>query len=199
MNSLKISSKLSKISVISLAVATLIGINVATAADGFANSNVNNFNSSITHQDIVSLTNQDRLGKGVAPLQENLDLDSAAMAKAQDMLVDNYFDHYSPTGETPWDFILANGYNYHFAGENLAMDFNTSNGVNSAWLNSPKHAKNIYNPNYTNIGVAVVEGELEGHQTTLVVQMFGTPEHSMVDDFNFAIIQTVSNLLGIGK
>jgi hypothetical protein len=38
---------------------------------------------------------------------------------------------------------------------------------------SPTHKANIVSGNYKDIGVAVVEGELLGKQTTLVVQMFG--------------------------
>ena len=42
-------------------------------------------------------------------------------------------------------------------------------------MNSPTHRANIVNGRYREIGVAVLEGELEGQETTLVVQMFGTP------------------------
>lgn len=186
---------------VSLAVATLIGVNVAIAADGYAGSPIyikdSNNISSITHQDIVDLTNQDRLNTDVSPLQEDFSLDVAAMAKAQDMLANNYFDHYSPAGTAPWDFMLAAGYDYHFAGENLAMDFSTSDGVNTAWLNSPKHAKNIYNPNYTNIGVAIINGKINNKETTLVVQMFGAKQASIFASLDLSLVNTISSLLGL--
>lgn len=195
-------SEFSKILVIALAITVATGLSVATAAGSQTNSfGFGNFvqsdTNSITHQNIINLTNQDRLVAGDSTLVENTQLDSAAMAKAKNMIANNYFDHYSPSGLSPWDFILGSGYDYGLAGENLAMDFSTAPGVNNAWLNSPEHRKNILKPEYTNIGVAVVKGQLEGHETTLIVQMFGRPQESIFDSFRFPLVNTVSNLLGI--
>lgn len=39
---------------------------------------------------------------------------------------------------------------------------------------SPTHKDNLLNSKYKEMGIAVVEGTLNGQQTTLVVQMFGT-------------------------
>ena len=89
------------------------------------------------------------------------------------MLEKQYWDHFGPNGETPWQFIRASSYAYVYAGENLAKGFRTSEGVVEAWMASPTHRANIMSGNYKDIGVAVVEGELLGKQTILVVQMFG--------------------------
>ena len=45
----------------------------------------------------------------------------------------------------------------------------------TAWMASPTHRANIMNGGFSQIGVAVVNGRLDGVETTLVVQMFGTP------------------------
>ncbi len=113
------------------------------------------------------------------------------------MVENNYFEHFSPSGTTPWDFIESAGYNYQLAGENLAMDFSTNEGVNRAWLNSPSHAKNILNPDFKNIGVAVIEGQLEGHETTLIVQMFGLKDAGISDRVNLPLVNTIASLLGL--
>jgi hypothetical protein len=42
-------------------------------------------------------------------------------------------------------------------------------------MNSPTHRDNIVNTKYQEIGIAVVNGVLNGVKTTLVVQHFGTP------------------------
>jgi hypothetical protein len=42
-------------------------------------------------------------------------------------------------------------------------------------MGSPSHRENLLSDKYTNIGVAVVDGTLQGVETRLVVQMFGTP------------------------
>jgi uncharacterized protein YkwD len=190
MNSPKLISQTNKVLMVAISLAILTNFSLANAAS-------NTSSDPITHQGIVSLTNQDRLGAGDSLLIEDSQLDTAAMAKARDMVANNYFDHYSPQGATPWDFILSSGYDYQLAGENLAMDFATSHGVNNAWLNSPTHRKNILNPEYNNIGVAVLEGQINGHETTLVVQMFGSTHTSILDNLDIPLVKTVSNLLGL--
>ena len=129
--------------------------------------------SSITPENIIALTNQERLGYGLNTLSTNAQLSAAALAKANDMFEKQYWDHFGPNGESPWQFIRAAGYDYVYAGENLAKGFRTAEGVHEAWMASPTHKANIVSGNYKDIGVAVVEGELLGKQTTLVVQMFG--------------------------
>ena len=61
-----------------------------------------------------------------------------------------------------------------YAGENLALDFTSAEVVQSAFMKSPAHRKNILNPKYREIGVAVLQGEFEGRSTILLVNFFGT-------------------------
>lgn len=154
----------------------------------------------ISSQSIVSLSNSSRVERGISPLTPNQTLINAAYDKANDMVKNNYFDHYSPTGLTPWSFMLTSGYDYSLAGENLAMDFLTAEGINNAWLASPSHARNELNPDFTDIGVAVVHGHLAGSDTTLVVQMFGR-EQSMFGKtvLQSSLVKTVSHILGINS
>ncbi len=137
--------------------------------------NVLGYATDISIDKIFQLTNQEREQHGLPDLQYNNELAAAAQAKAQDMFAKNYWSHYSPTGETPWDFILAEHYRYSYAGENLAKNFMFSRGVMDAWMNSPTHRDNILRTQYTQIGIAVTDGILNGEQTTLVVQEFGAP------------------------
>ena len=124
---------------------------------------------------LISLTNQDRLVKNLSPLLPNKQLTVAAVAKAEDILADQYFDHYSPSGKSPWDFIKSAGYSYHRAGENLAVGFNDLDDVEKAWIDSPAHAANIYNVNYQEIGIGMARGLLDGKEVVVIVQMFGQP------------------------
>lgn len=129
---------------------------------------------------LYQLTNEERIKNNLPNLSYNEKLSSAAYQKAQDMFSKNYWAHYSPDGKTPWDFILSSGYGYEYAGENLAKNFLFSDNVVSAWMNSPSHRENILKQNYTDVGFAIVNGELNGEQTTLVVQMFGKPSSSSI-------------------
>lgn len=123
---------------------------------------------------LINLTNSSRAQNGLADLTGNDQLTSAALAKANDMLSNDYFAHTSPSGKTPWDFIKVTGYDYTHAGENLAIGYTDDQELHDAWMASATHRANIMNANFREIGLAVVSGEYEGAQTIIVVQMFGT-------------------------
>lgn len=133
------------------------------------------FASDITSEQVVELTNKKRAENGLAPLKINSLLNEAAQRKAGDMFTLNYWAHRSPSGRDPWSFFIEVGYKYFYAGENLARDFMNSGSAVEAWMDSPTHRDNILNNKYEEIGVAVVNGTLDGVETTLVVQLFGTP------------------------
>jgi uncharacterized protein YkwD len=67
------------------------------------------------------------------------------------------------------------GYKYRAAGENLAVEFTDVNKLNSVWMNSPSHRKNIL-AGYKETGIGMSEGVYEGKRTIFVVQMFGYPK-----------------------
>jgi hypothetical protein len=134
------------------------------------------FFADITKTSLIQLANSDRQEAGILPLKESETLDQAAYLKAQDMLENDYFAHTSPEGTTPWYWFGEAGYNYRYAGENLAIGFLESEEVNQAWLESESHRKNIMNQNYTEIGLAVLSGDFQGRETTVVVQLFGQPD-----------------------
>jgi len=140
-----------------------------------ARPSVLGYSSNISPEKIIELTNIERARTNVSPLRENRLLSEAARQKAADMFAFNYWAHVSPSGRTPWAFFTDLGYKYQYAGENLARDFSDPESVIKAWLNSPSHRENLFNQKYQEIGVAVVDGTLQGVETTLVVQLFGTP------------------------
>lgn len=137
--------------------------------------NVLGYATDITKEKLFELTNQEREKQGLQPLVYNEKLAQAAEQKAMDMFARDYWAHYGPDGSTPWEFILGAGYEYEYAGENLAKNFMFSDGVVKAWMNSPTHRENILRSEYTEIGFAHRNGLLNGEETTLVVQMFGAP------------------------
>jgi len=130
--------------------------------------------STISSQRILQLINQERGAYGLPSLILNDKLVNAANDKANDMFSNNYFDHNSPIGRSPWYWFLKNGYQYLYAGENLAMDFYDSEEVVSAWMASGSHRANILNKNYKEVGISVKKGEIQGRQTTIAVLLFGS-------------------------
>lgn len=137
------------------------------------------YSSAINTANIVTLTNQTRENLGLPVLHEDPLLASAAYAKAQAMLEDQYFAHVAPDGTTAWDYIRSVGYDYEYAGENLAVYFTTAEDLQDGWLASPTHRENIVSTKYTEIGVGVAHGTYQGHETTMVVELFGAPAGSV--------------------
>lgn len=133
-------------------------------------------------EQLLAETNAKRSADGESPLVLNAALSQAAAKKAEDMFANGYWAHNSPAGKTPWDFISSLGYTYTVAGENLAKNFTDSTGVVNAWMASPSHKENLLKPSYKDVGYAVVNGTLNGEETTLVVQMFGATGVSPIAD-----------------
>lgn len=130
--------------------------------------------TNISTQDLLNLTNQERAKAGVSPLIINSELTTAASQKATHMISHNYWAHIAPDGTTPWYFIRQSGYEYLYAGENLARGFTTAKATVDAWMASPTHRENMLSKNYKDIGFAVEIGNLTGSETTLIVEMFGS-------------------------
>jgi len=99
---------------------------------------------SITSEEIIRMVNDSRQAAGLEVLAVNEKLSQAAKAKAEDMLKEGYFAHNSPNGKTPWFWIEKAGYDYRYAGENLAMDFKNAQEQHAAWMASPTHKKKYF-------------------------------------------------------
>ena len=155
---------------------------IILATEGFLVSNLiarqsdQQFLAAVVPAEIISLTNTERKDNSVSTLKEDALLDKAAQAKANDMASKGYFAHVDPSGKTPWQWISASGYQYQYAGENLAVRFINSSDVVNAWMASPTHRANMVKPVYTQIGVGVAEGMYNGQPASYVVQYFGTPK-----------------------
>lgn len=129
---------------------------------------------SISDAELLSLVNRERETRSLPPLALNPQLSDAARRKAADMYAKNYWAHFAPDGSTsPWAFIKATGYNYSYAGENLAKGFTDPSSIVSAWMDSQTHRDNILNSRYQDVGFAIVPGTLSGEETVLVVEMLG--------------------------
>jgi len=162
-----------------ISAAVMAGIFVVNAGTVFA--------SDITPANVEYLVNSERTYYGLPPLKVDPKLNSAAALKTKDMITRNYFEHFA-FGLTPWDFIKQSDYNYLYAGENLAMNFQTSEGMVNAWMQSPLHRANILNPDYTDMGIGVVKGAFTENgqleDTIIVDNMFGRRKPAILEVFN---------------
>lgn len=128
----------------------------------------------ISDVELLNLTNYERSQNGLPPLSLNDALTNAAKKKSAHMFLHNYWAHFAPDGTSPWDFIRGEGYDYSYAGENLAKGFTTSYDAVQAWMKSPTHRENILSDKYTEVGFSIEEGRLTGENTVLIVQEFGS-------------------------
>lgn len=144
--------------------------------------------SEINAENVIKYVNEARDKEGLEELGISDKLTEVAVAKVNDMVAQHYFAHTSPAGITPWHWFELKGYDYKYAGENLAINFTTAEAEQAAWMNSPTHKKNILNINYSEIGVAVAAGEVNGQLGIIAVQEFGTLAHPGAgsDKKNFA-------------
>lgn len=133
------------------------------------------FLAAVVQSEIIALTNEQRSLNNAGSLTENALLNLSAQAKADDMAARGYFSHKGPDGKAPWAWIEASGYDYQYAGENLAVRFVDSKDVISGWMASPTHRANIVKSSYTEIGVGIAQGMYKGEPATFVVQHFAKP------------------------
>ncbi len=141
-----------------------------------------NYLASILPAVVADLINTQRTGNGLPALTVNPLLTEAAQDKANDEATKGYFAHVSPSGITPWYWFNLVGYNFQYAGENLAVNFTDSDAVVNAWMNSPTHRANILKQQYTETGVGMATGMYEGQSAIFVVQEFATPEGGASSD-----------------
>jgi uncharacterized protein YkwD len=106
------------------------------------------------------------------PLTMNPALRCAARVHSKQMVEENFFDHTTPWGESPWDRMAAAGYSYSSAGENIAAGNATAASTMQQWMDSDGHCSNIMSPDFTEIGVGYFPGGGYGHYWT---QAFGRP------------------------
>jgi len=137
----------------------------------------------ITRASVVAEMNVRRATFGLPPLNEDSRLDAAADDRVTDMTDNAYWAHISPDGREPFMWMRPHGYEYHFAGENLASGFDTAEVLVDAWMESKGHRQNILSTKYRDCGVSIIEGSTTGRSVgKSVVVMFGsTIEPALTD------------------
>jgi len=159
-------------------VMTVIGLQFGYNA--INNSNILGDRTEITINSLLDKTNLERQKNGLGQLTLNEKLDQAAYLKAEDMFADQYWAHDAPDGTQPWKWLGDVKYDYNKAGENLAKNFASTDTAVAAWMASPEHRANILDPEYSEVGFALVSGNLNGSPTSIIVALYGSPASSAV-------------------
>lgn len=145
-----------------------VGNNEGATTPKIPTSNNNATSLTSEEQEMLRLVNEARSQNNVPPLQLDMNVCNVARVKAQDMIDNNYFSHYSPTYGSPFDMMKSFGIKFIQAGENIAGNQTVQNAHNTL-MNSPGHRKNLLNPDYTHIGIGIKKG---GPYGNMFSQMF---------------------------
>lgn len=117
---------------------------------------------------MVSLVNEERTKRGLKPLTVHAKLTEVAQLKSLDMLNNNYFSHTSPTYGSFAAMVYNHGIAFRSVGENLAQARNTTH-AHALLMASEGHRNNILNPNFTHIGIGIVQGPYGVYVTQLFI------------------------------
>lgn len=107
---------------------------------------------------ILELMNGKRAEAGLQPLVLDNTLIQVARYKSDHMIQYGYFDHTNPDGTDWTSWLQAIGYTYNATAENIVSNTYDPIEFFNQWWNSPGHKANMMNPNYTKVGIGIVEG-----------------------------------------
>jgi uncharacterized protein YkwD len=111
----------------------------------------------------LCLVNRERALHGEAPLLANPHLQQAAQGHTTSMVVNDYFEHIGPGGQTPLQRMREAGYisgsqSSFQVGENIAWGtlwLGTPRSIVAAWMASPGHRANILDEHFRDTGIGV--------------------------------------------
>jgi uncharacterized protein YkwD len=104
--------------------------------------------------EVVALTNEERVRAGCAALTVEEELTVAAVRQSHYMAATGDFGHFGWRGSTFQTRSRAAGYPA-VAGENVAYGFSGTAEVMAAWMASPPHRRNILNCDVKSFGAGV--------------------------------------------
>lgn len=105
---------------------------------------------------VLAKVNTQRKAAGLKSLKMEKKLLEAAMQRAAETAIK--FDHTRPNGAMCWDVqsLFKGNLWGSYAGENIAVGYNTAAAVMKGWMNSKEHKANILNKNFTTMGVGCI-------------------------------------------
>jgi len=125
----------------------------------------------VAERQLFDLVNEEREQRGLDALVWDERLVPVARSHSEEMFRLRYFSHESPVSGSPFDRLQSAGISYSRAGENLAYAQSVS-VAHRGLMQSAGHRENILRPEFTRIGIGVINGGAYGRMAT---QLFTTP------------------------
>lgn len=101
---------------------------------------------------VLQLTNEFRAQNGLLPLTLQSELSTAAQQHAENMALQDFFDHTGIDGSSAQSRGQAAGYDGLVA-ENIAAGYVTPEEVVQGWINSSGHRENLLDPRAKELGI----------------------------------------------
>jgi uncharacterized protein YkwD len=124
----------------------------------------------VAERQLFDLVNEERVQRGFGALAQDERLVPVARSHSEEMFKLKYFSHESPVTGSPFDRLRSADITYARAGENLAYAQSVS-VAHRALMESPGHRENMLRPEFTGIGIGVIDAGAYGR---MVTQLFIT-------------------------
>lgn len=111
--------------------------------------------------------NKERESRGIAPVKLSLGIQEVARLYSKTMLSERFFAHTDLEGKNVGDRLRDSGIHFLIAGENLAYAPDVII-AHQGLMESEGHKKNILDPEFTRIGVGVVDAGIWGKMFTQI-------------------------------
>ncbi|MFA5577352.1 MAG: CAP-associated domain-containing protein [Tissierellaceae bacterium] len=108
---------------------------------------------------MLDLVNAIRVREGLHPLDWSELSKISSRKHSQDMADNDYFEHNSQDGTTPFERMKKEGIIYNYAGENISAGYPNPIESHQGLLNSYGHRVNILSENFKKLGVGVGYGK----------------------------------------
>ena len=120
---------------------------------------------------LFDFVNEERTQRGLGALVSDERLVPVARSHSEEMFELKYLGHQSPVAGSPLDRLKAASITYTRAGENLAYSQSVA-VAHRALMDSPGHGEIILRPEFTRIGIGVINAGAYGR---MVTQLFVAP------------------------
>ncbi|MFM2433204.1 MAG: hypothetical protein RLZZ511_4418 [Cyanobacteriota bacterium] len=126
--------------------------------------------------ELLSLINDARRDRNIAPLRFSNTLSRAAQVHVEDIVRHNYeLTHTGSDGSSVGDRASRAGYPNRYVGENVAAGTQSVKDTFEMWMDSPGHRDNILDPDYTEIGIGYYLNAPDTSYDHYWVNVFGNP------------------------
>lgn len=116
---------------------------------------------------MLAMLNLERAKAGLNPLAGDILIRNVSRAKSREMLIEGYFAHTAPNGENLLNRLNNADVSFVVAAENIALA-PTIDLAEVGLMNSPKHKANILDPQFTKVGIGVIDAKEHGIMVTQI-------------------------------